>query len=413
MIARGKVGFVFCALLAVSTLNSPSRGQDFAQWRGPARDGVSGFVPPKTWPRELRKVWQVDVGLGHASPAVVGDKVYCFARQGDDEVLLCLGLADGERVFRQAYAAPYEVNAVAAEHGPGPKSTPAVADGHAVTLGISGILSCFSAADGTRIWQHDFRGEFERTSPLYGTSASPLVAGGVCYAFVGGHDGGALAAFDVATGREKWRWEGDGPGYASPVLATIEGQRQIVVQSQKNVIGVSLDGKLLWKQPFETEYVQNCVTPVMVGEGVLLGGYQVATALVQPSTKGEEWTVGRKWENSEIPMYLSTPVVKGGKIFGFTQRNAGQLFCADAKTGKVLWRGQPRQGENAALVLAGDALLVLTNRSQLVVVSADAKEYDELASYGAATSQTWAHPVPTKHGLLIKDTSALALWSLR
>jgi hypothetical protein len=68
--------------------------QDWPQWRGAHRDAkVAGFTAPATWPKELMQKWQVEVGLGDASPAVVGDRVYVFTRQGSDEVTLCLDAA--------------------------------------------------------------------------------------------------------------------------------------------------------------------------------------------------------------------------------------------------------------------------------------------------------------------------------
>jgi hypothetical protein len=77
-----------CALLAGV---SGVLAQDWPQWRGANRDGkVSGFTAPQTWPKELTRKWKVTVGLGDATPALVGDKLYVFARQDQDEVTLCL-----------------------------------------------------------------------------------------------------------------------------------------------------------------------------------------------------------------------------------------------------------------------------------------------------------------------------------
>lgn len=81
-------------------------GQDWPQWRGPNRDGkAAGFVAPQTWPKALTEKWKVTVGQGDATPALVGDRIYVFARQGDDEVLLCLDAADGKEILRDKYAA--------------------------------------------------------------------------------------------------------------------------------------------------------------------------------------------------------------------------------------------------------------------------------------------------------------------
>src|SRR6266699_2036712 len=78
--------------------------QDWPQWRGPNRDGkATGFTAPKTWPKELTEKWKVTVGDGVATPALVGDKLYVFTREGGNEVIRCLNAADGKEVWSDKY----------------------------------------------------------------------------------------------------------------------------------------------------------------------------------------------------------------------------------------------------------------------------------------------------------------------
>src|SRR5664279_2134599 len=78
--------------------------QDWPQWRGANRDGkASGFTAPKTWPKELTQKWKVTVGLGDATPALVGDKLYVFARQHPAEVVRCLDAANGKELWQEKY----------------------------------------------------------------------------------------------------------------------------------------------------------------------------------------------------------------------------------------------------------------------------------------------------------------------
>ncbi len=103
-------------------------GQDWPQWRGPHRDAkVSGFTAPPTWPKELTQGWKVTVGLGDSTPALVGDRLYVFARQGDEEVAMCLSADDGKELWRDKHPAP-AVTGGPAQHS-GPRATPTVADG--------------------------------------------------------------------------------------------------------------------------------------------------------------------------------------------------------------------------------------------------------------------------------------------
>ena len=155
---------------------------------------------------------------------------------------------------------------------------------------------------------------FKETSPLYGTAMSPVVEGGLLIAHVGGHGDGALTAFDAATGAVRWAWKGDGPGYASPVVGTIGGARQVVTQSQDNVVGLSAEkGELLWKIPLTTAYEQNAVTPVLAGDLVIYGGLDQPMRAVRVAKKGGAFSPERIWENAEVAAYLSSPVLEGGK----------------------------------------------------------------------------------------------------
>jgi len=264
---------------------------DWPQWRGPARDGtLQKFKLPQAWPKELERGWQVEVGLGHASPVVAGQRVYAFARRDEDEVIRCFNLADGKEVWHQSYPAPYKVNEAAAAHGKGPKSTPAVAAGRVYTLGISGILSCWDAEKGTRRWQKDFSKQFKQSSPAYGTATSPLIDGDKCIVFVGGPGQGALMALDAQSGETKWSWDGDGPGYASPVIGVFSDVRQIITQSQTACIGVDEQtGALLWKIPFATDYEQNIVTPVLYDESVIFSGYNKGVSRYRVEKQGDDW----------------------------------------------------------------------------------------------------------------------------
>jgi hypothetical protein len=121
---------------------------DWPQWRGPARDGViSGISLPDQWPDQLKKVWTVQVGLGHASPLVAGDKIYVHARQEkteqetETETVWCISLKDGQKIWHHSYAAPYTMNSSALGHGPGPKSTPLLHQGRVSTPSASAASS--------------------------------------------------------------------------------------------------------------------------------------------------------------------------------------------------------------------------------------------------------------------------------
>lgn len=401
------------------TLSFALHAADWPQWRGPRSAAIAdGATAPAAWPSALTKRWTLRVGVGHASPVVVGNSAYVFAREGEQEVLRAVDVVSGKERWRSGVDTPYEMNPAAKGHGKGPKSTPLVAGGRVYTLGISGVLSAHDANTGTVAWRKTFTGTLAGP-PDFGASTSPVMEDGKLIVHVGTINSGALTAFDPATGKELWTWTGDGPGYATPIAVTLGGTRQLITQTQKAIVAVSpADGKLLWRIPFTTPYEQNIVTPLAVGDRIVLSGIDQSTFAVRPTAKGTTWTADKVWDAPTVPMYMSSPVIVGERIFGFTHRQRGQLFCLDASSGKTLWTSPQRMGENAAIVALGQSLLVLTDSGELLVVNAHDKAFDVVRRYSVADSATWAHPVPVSSsgsgpvdGVLVKDEQQLALWT--
>ncbi len=280
-------------------------------------------------------------------------------------------------------------------------------------LGISGILSCYDTATGKLRWRREFSKTTKVTSPLYGTAMSPIVDRGLVIAHVGGNDSGVLTAFDANTGELRWSWSGDGPGYASPIVAEFGGVRQIITQTQKYIVGISAAyGQLLWEIPFETEYVQNIVTPVMYKQTLIFSGLDKGVFAINIAVRGNKWETEQVWLNPEVSMYMNSPVVSGDYLFGLSHKRKGQFFCLDARTGKTLWSSGGREGDNAAIVAAGQFLFLLTDGAEMIVAPSDPKQFEVLKKYSVADSPTWAHPVVVGNRILIKDNSSLALLSV-
>ena len=399
---------VVCVLMIASSASLIA--SDWPQWRGPNRDGTGAtFTEPAQWPEKLTERWKVSVGSGHSSPVLVGDRIYLHSRQQENETIRAIDAATGKTVWQDQYPAPYRMNPAATGHGPGPKSTPAVADGRVFTLGISGILSALDAKTGKVLW----RKPAPAIPPEFGTAMSPVVDAGLVIAHVGGHDSGALTAFDAATGAEKWKWSGDGPGYASPVIGTFGGTKQVVTQSQYRLVSVSAaNGQLLWELPLRTPYNQNSVTPVIYKDMVIYSGLEHPVVATRPVQAGGKWTLQKVWENAGEGMYMSSPVIAGGTLFGLSNRNRGHFFAIDLATGKTLWATRGRDAENAAIVSGGKVLFILQSHAELVIARANPTSFDVLRRYTVADSDTWAHPVVDGNRIFIKDAETLRLLTL-
>jgi outer membrane protein assembly factor BamB len=383
---------------------------EWGQWRGPNRDGAGAVRGAQASTTPLVRRWRVEVGSGQSSPVVAGGTAYVFAREAGQEVARAIDLGSGRVRWRTAYPAPYDVYPGAASYGSGPRSTPVVHDGRLFTLGIGGILTAFDAASGRLLWQHDFAGRFPAPAPPFGTSMSPLVAGGLLVVHAGGHDGGALIGFDPATGAEKWTLVGEGPSYSSPILASFSGQRQIVIQVHRRVLGVDpAAGRVLWSVPFVTPCDQNIVTPLQVGDRVILSSVNQGTLAVEPRKDGDRWTAPITWQSTDVSMYMSSPVLANGRVVGLSHKRKGQYFALDPATGAVEWTSPPGQGEHAAFVVAGESVLVLQGDGTLFHLPAGATGFTPSIPSRLAESSTYAHPVPTAAGLLVKDENGLSL----
>ena len=388
---------------------------DWPGWRGPGRDGwVRGFQPPARWPERLERVWQVEVGTGYASPVVSGERVFLHARQGEEEVVWRLNLDSGRVEWRQSYAVPFKMGSGGERHGKGPKSSPALADGRLFTMSITGVLSAWDADSGELLWRRDYSSRFEGGHPNWGAATSPLVDGNRVVVHFGTDDRGALIALDTESGDEIWIHGDDGPSYASPILVEIEGTSQIVELTMKGLAGVeSESGRLLWEYAYpQVGTNQNMITPAYSGGLLLVGGENRGIRAIEPRRDGSAWTVHDRWYQEEVALNMSSAVVNGDLLYGFSHYDQGRLFALDIKTGNVLWQGPARTGENVALLAMPDHVVALLDGGELKVIAARGDRLRTVASYRVAESDTWTHPVLLAKGILVKDKQTLTLWSL-
>jgi outer membrane protein assembly factor BamB len=384
--------------------------QDWPQWRGPNRDGQAlGFPVPAPWPAALTQGWRWTVGAGDACPVLVGDKLYTFTRQGDNEVVSCLGVADGKLLWKNENPTAAPTGPSASVH-PGPRSTPAVADGKVVTLGVMGTVSCLDAATGTLIWRKD---PFPGVVPRFYTAMSPLIVNQMALVHVGGPGNGALIAYDLATGAEKWRWAGEGPGYDSPVLMTVDGTPVLVELTEKSLVGVAVgDGKLLWQVPFEPQgMAYNAATPIVDGQTVIITGAGRGTKAYKIAQQGGAFTATELWTNADVACQFCSPVLANGMIFGVSSK--GNVFCLKEADGTAAWVDQTPHGRGfGAMLAAGGVVLALPENGPLLVLQADDKQLTVVAQYKVSDLGTYALPILAGKRIFVKDQQTLTLWTI-
>jgi outer membrane protein assembly factor BamB len=441
---------------------------DWPQWRGPHRDAkVTGFKAPASWPKELAQQWKITVGEGVATPALVGNRLYVFSRQDGNEILRCLDAGTSKELWQDKYPAEGATGPAAGFSGP--RCSPTVADGKVVTVGVRGTLSCLDAATGKKLWRKDDIQGW----PRFFTGSSPIVVNGLCIAQLGGQENGALVAYDLATGEEKWKWSGDSPAYASPVLMTVDGSKLIIAMTETKIVACdTANGKLVWETPFKVQgRGYNAATPMVDGQTLFYAGSGRGVTAVQFAKQGDKVSAKELWKNTDKSVQFNTPVIKDGLLYGITQGN--DLFCLNVQDGKTAWsaplgqpgmgggagrgaqpgggappappgqvgRAQPQRGREGeggqpqrggppsggrggrggrggggagygSIVDAGSVLLALTPNAQLVVFEPSDKAFKQVAKYKVADKDTYAYPVLAGNRVYVKDGESLILWTV-
>jgi len=415
---RLTLGFACSLALALSL-----PAADWPQWRGPDRSNkVADFDAPQTWPKELSQKWKVKVGEGVASPVLVGNTLYVFARQGGDEVIMSIDAETGKIGWSEKNPAG-DLGGMASGFK-GPRATPAVADGKVCTFGLDGVVSCHEIKTGKLAWRKETKG-----TPGFKTSYSPLIADGKCVIHAGGSpkggfnkgggkgDGGKgeIIAFNLKDGTEGWKTPVEAPGYSSSVLMTVKGTKVLVSLTESSAVGVALaDGKKLFQSSFKGHpRYGNTVTPIADGDTLILSSQGSGTIAFKVEPDGDAFKLKELWKSDQAPHMYNSPTLIDARIYGLSGsgRGASNLYCLDAKTGDVLWVDKTARGECGSVLDAGNVLLALSSDSNLLAFKPSAKGYEEIARIKVADSPTWAVPVVTGKRVFVKDKDSLILWT--
>jgi outer membrane protein assembly factor BamB len=284
-----------------------------------------------------------------------------------------------------------------------------VADGRLFTVGVTGIVTAWDAATGRRLWRRDFSAQVDTSKLFCGTAASPLATGGSVVVQVGSDvHGGRILALDPATGATRWEWRGPGPGYASPVVVEAGGGAQLVTLTDGSIVGLdAATGGELWSVPFPDEWHENIVTPVWTGSLLVVAGTRQGTHAFALARADGRWRATEVWKNPEVAMYMSTPVLGDGLLYGHSARRKGQFVALDAQTGALRWATEGREGAHASVLLTPAHVVYLTEGGELVVARRGAGAFAVERRYDVADSATWAAPVLLGGDLLVRDATGL------
>lgn len=383
--------------------------QDWSQFRGKDRNGkVTGFKAPVTWPAELVPSWKIKVGTGDATPVLAGKKVYVFARQGTDEVILCLDAETGKEIWNYRYAAP-AVTGPSGSH-PGPRSTPVISNNKIITYGVSGIVTCLDAVSGKLLWKKD-----DPSFPVlqFFTSMSPLIADRKCIIQIGGKDNGKVLAVDINTGEEKWTYSGEGPSYASPSIMTFAKMNTVVLFLEKSLVALNTsDGKLLWQIPaVPGQRYYNCVSPYIDANKIYFSGQGTGSKAIAVSKNGDKMIPSELWTNAEVGAKWNTPVLKDGYLYGFSDQR--RIYCLNASTGQTAWIDNTTNSDFATIVDCGSVLIGFPSTGNLIVFKPDPGAYSEIVKYKVSETPVYSYPIISGNRIYVKDAENLILYLIK
>jgi outer membrane protein assembly factor BamB len=381
----------------------------WTDFRGPLRDGE--YVERAlltTWPSAgLQPIWKQPVGGGYASFVIANGRAFTIEQRGPREVVAAYHVPTGRELWTDGWDGEFRESM----GGDGPRATPTWADGVVYALGAEGELRALEEASGRLVWRTNILTDSGARNLDWGMSASPLVVGETLIVLPGGRDGQSVAAYDRTTGRRVWSALDDQQAYASPMLATLDGVRQLLVVSATRLMGlVPEDGTLLWDYAFPTYNGINAAQPLVVGGNrvFLSASYGAGAAMLEVVKGAGGFAVREVWRNNRMKNRFSTSVLRDGVIYGLDE---SILAAVDAETGELEWKGG-RYGYGQIL-LAGDNLIVLTEDGDLALVRATPDRHEEITRFPVLEGKTWNVPALADGYLLVRNLAEMAAFDLR
>jgi len=401
------------AIGLVLSVVSLASAEDWPQWRGPDRDGISQEKRLlKEWPKEgPRLVWELkDLGSGYSTPAVVGERLYVISNRGmDDERVQCLATADGKEIWST------RIGNVGKNDGPqypGSRSTPTVDGQLLFALGSDGDLVCLETASGKERWKKNLRNDFGGQPGKWAYAESPLVDADALICTPGGKQA-TIVALNKTTGETIWKSqvpEGDPAAYASVIAVEVGGRKQYVQFLEKGLVGVDAkSGMLLWRYDKTAQgSPANIPTPVAGGSFVYSSTGRGGGGLVELKADGDAVTAEQVYYVAQLPTSIGGSVLLDGHLYGTSGRG---LMCVDFATGDVKWQ---EQGVGAGSVCYADGRLYVHGENGAVaLVEATSEAYREKGRFtppnqpDRGRAKAWTYPVVANGRLYVRDLGML------
>ena len=391
------------------TPTDPASQAYWTDFRGPNRDGNYAEMAIRTdWPGTgLEPVWEQPIGGGYASFVIADDRAFTIEQRRDLEVVAAYDVKTGQELWTYSWDAHF----VELMGGPGPRATPTWHNGRIYALGATGEFLCLDATTGDVLWSRNILADAGAENLAWAMSASPLVFDDKVIVLPGGSNGWSVVAYDRLTGELRWHVLDDAQAYTSPMLLTIDGTTQVLIVTATRVVGLGIDdGRFLWDYPWQVSTVPNVAQPLLIGNSqiFLSASYGKGAVLLEVSKIEDTFVVDTVWENNHMKNKHSSSVLHSGYIYGLDE---AILACISASTGERQWKGG-RYGYGQ-LLLAGDHLIILSERGDLVLVKATPDGHQEIAGFRAIEGKTWNVPALANGRLFVRNSREMASFDLR
>ena len=377
-----------CWIVIAALVASNVSAADWPQWRGPNRNGLSSEKVSAVWPDEGPQVlWRAPLGTGFSSVSISQGRLYTLGNTNNEDTVWCFDARTGNRIWHHSYAA--QLGPQWYEGGPG--STPTVESQRVFTISKWGDVFCLDAAKGTVVWQRDLRRDGIKPN-RWGFAGSPLVWGNAVIL----NAGSAGIALDRTTGRVIWCNGTNAAGYASPTRFHDGGADAVLIFAAKHLVALEpQSGRELWRQLWETGWDTNNTDPLIHRDRIFISSFDHGCALLSvPAGKPEVL-----YTNTIMRSHLSPGVVVGEHLYAFhgEAKKDTDFRCLHLPTGTVKWASKdPAFG---SLMLAGDTLIVLSDKGELLLVDASPDAFKPLARAKVLSGLCWTPPA-LANGLL-------------
>jgi outer membrane protein assembly factor BamB len=449
---------IACALALVVSLHA----EDWPRFLGPRADNTSaetGLLDsfPASGPKVL---WKREIGTGYSAPSVRSGWLVLHHRVGREEVIESFDAATGAPGWRYAYPCNYTDPF---GYNNGPRCTPLLTEDRCYTFGVEGRLICLELATGKLVWERDTAKDFEVPEAFFGVGSTPVLEDGKLIVMVGGQPDAGVVAFDATTGKTLWAnvgkntWDGapmlGWPGersyrwttlekstsYASPVAATIHGQRHVFCLMRQGLVSLNpTNGAVNFRRWFQSTVNEsvNAMCPVVMDDLVFISAcyYRVGCVLlrVKPDGKSfeEVWAQPKYYRELDasgrpvepvLGIHWTTPVLHEGVLYAFHGRNEPdtRFRAVELKTGELLWdrdeswpshsTPQPNVYGRGAAILADGKLIVLGEGGLLGLFRLNREKPEELARWQVPELNypCWAGPVLSEKRLFLRSEDRL------